>query len=302
MDAALGLEPAVGVGADHFHRDRLDPGLLARALLDPLELVPVRFRPAAVHPQQHLGPVLGLGPAGAGVNLEEAVVAVGLAREQALELQAREPLAQRAERGLGLGPSLGVALLLGDLGQRHAVVERLLQAALALDRIGQAGALAHHLLRALGLVPECSGSRLRRSARRAGAAPRPSQRCLLSRASPCSICSAKWLISARMEPPALPSRMAVALASSTIQRRRQRPWTAPSRADSVGRDREQRETAARSDRRLAAADRERSVEPAGLGCAAAAAGQARRCPVRRRADAGGRAARRAGAVGSVPGR
>ena len=45
------------------------------------------FRPAEIHAQQHLGPVLALGAAGTGVDLEEAVEAIGLAREQALELQ-----------------------------------------------------------------------------------------------------------------------------------------------------------------------------------------------------------------------
>ena len=44
--------------------------------------------PARIHAQQHAGPVLALGAAGAGMDFEIAVVAVGLAGQQRLELAA----------------------------------------------------------------------------------------------------------------------------------------------------------------------------------------------------------------------
>ncbi len=86
MHAALGLEPAIGVGAGDPDRRRFDPGLLAAALFEPFDLVAVRLGPARIHAQQHLGPILRLGAAGAGMDLEIAVVGVGLARQQAFEL------------------------------------------------------------------------------------------------------------------------------------------------------------------------------------------------------------------------
>ena len=47
--------------------------------------------PALVHPQQHLGPVLGVGPAGPGVDLADGVALVVLAREQRLQLELADP-------------------------------------------------------------------------------------------------------------------------------------------------------------------------------------------------------------------
>src|SRR5580704_18269343 len=102
MHAALGLEPAIGVGAADLDRRRLDPGALAGALLDPFDLVAVRLGPAHIHAQQHLGPVLRLGAAAAGMGLEIAVVGVGLARQQAFELALSGLVAQVCERRLGL--------------------------------------------------------------------------------------------------------------------------------------------------------------------------------------------------------
>ncbi len=79
VHAGFGLEPAIGVEADDLDRGRLDPGLLAAGLLDPLHLVAVLLGPAQVHAEQHLGPVLGLGAARPGIDLEEGIVGVGLA-------------------------------------------------------------------------------------------------------------------------------------------------------------------------------------------------------------------------------
>ena len=92
-------------------------------------------------------------PAPAWIS-RKAVVAVGLAGQQRLELEAGEPVPERRQRRLGLGGAVGVVLLLGELGERQAVLELVLEPVLALDRAGQAGALAHQRLGALGLVPE----------------------------------------------------------------------------------------------------------------------------------------------------
>ena len=110
-----------------------------------VHLVAVRLGPAHVHAQQHLGPVLRLGAAGAGVHLDVAVVGVGLAGQQALDLAP-----------LGLG---GERLEVGDGGiggarrrprprpvrsvraRRRRRCSSLLH---ALDLVGEPAALAHH--------------------------------------------------------------------------------------------------------------------------------------------------------------
>jgi hypothetical protein len=56
-----------------------DAGLLALGLFQIFDLEAMLLRPARVHAQQHRRPILALGPAGAGVNLEIGVKPVGLA-------------------------------------------------------------------------------------------------------------------------------------------------------------------------------------------------------------------------------
>jgi hypothetical protein len=48
----------------------------------------VRLGPAQIHPQQHFRPVLRLGAAGAGLNVQVRVVGVHLTREHAPEFEA----------------------------------------------------------------------------------------------------------------------------------------------------------------------------------------------------------------------
>ena len=106
MHAALGLEPAVGVVALDLDGRRLDAGLFALRLLDVVDLEAVLLRPAHIHAQQHAGPVLALGAAGAGMDLEIAVVGVGLAGEQRLEFAPRDLGLELAQGGFGFGDDL----------------------------------------------------------------------------------------------------------------------------------------------------------------------------------------------------
>src|SRR5271163_4418372 len=67
MYPAFGLQPAIGVEAADRNGGRFEPGFFAAAFFEPLDLVAVGFRPAHVHPQHHLGPVLRFGAAGPGM-------------------------------------------------------------------------------------------------------------------------------------------------------------------------------------------------------------------------------------------
>ena len=78
-------------------RRRLDPGLLARMMVDQFDLQAVALAPARVHAAEHLGPVLALGSAGAGVDLDIGVVGVRLAR-RAARRPCRARRARRARR------------------------------------------------------------------------------------------------------------------------------------------------------------------------------------------------------------
>src|SRR5262245_44247247 len=154
MHAVLSLEPAIGVAALDLDGGGFDARLLAAGLLEPVDLVAVLLGPARIHPQQHAGPVLAFGAASAGMDLEIAVVAVGLARKQRLELTARDVGAQPLERGLGLRHHLLIALGLAQLDHGELVVELALDAGDRSELVFERGALLHYALGALLLVPE----------------------------------------------------------------------------------------------------------------------------------------------------
>ena len=114
----------------------------------------MRVGPAHIHAQQHLGPILGLGAAGPGMDFEIAVVAVGLAREQAFEFAPRRFAAQFVERGLGLGDDRRLAFAFAQFDQFDRLVDLALDASVAADRLIEPGALAQQLLRRDGVVPQ----------------------------------------------------------------------------------------------------------------------------------------------------
>ena len=98
MLAALGLEDPVRVVALDGERRRLDPVLLARARLEDLRLEAAVCRPAKVHAQQDLRPVLRIGPAGVGLDRHDRVAGVVLAGEERVLLQSLELAPQRHDR------------------------------------------------------------------------------------------------------------------------------------------------------------------------------------------------------------
>ena len=128
--------------------------VLALGLLHVLDLVAVLLGPARVHPQQHVGPVLALGAAGAGMDFEVGIVGVGLARKQRLELAARHFNAQLLQRLLGFRNRVLILLGLAQVDHGELVVEFLLDAADRGELVLERGALLHHALRARLIVPE----------------------------------------------------------------------------------------------------------------------------------------------------
>ena len=84
VDAGFGRQQAERVVAVDHDRGALDAGLVARLVVDELALEAAALAPAQVHAQQHLGPVLRLGAAGARVDGDDGVEAVVLAAEHLL--------------------------------------------------------------------------------------------------------------------------------------------------------------------------------------------------------------------------
>ena len=78
--------------------------------------------PAGVHPVEHLGPVLGLGAAGAGVEGQDGVGGVVFPREQGLEPGRLHALHQGLIFLLQFGQQGFVLFLVAHLAQDHHIL------------------------------------------------------------------------------------------------------------------------------------------------------------------------------------
>jgi hypothetical protein len=87
VHAVLGAQVAVGVFAGDLQRRVLDARDLAVGLLQQLGAKALLVAVLEVHAQQHRGPVLRLGAAGAGLDIHEAVVWVERIGEHAPEFE-----------------------------------------------------------------------------------------------------------------------------------------------------------------------------------------------------------------------
>src|SRR5450759_892977 len=97
VDPSLSLEQPIYVLALHSQGGALEAGFVAFLRVVHLDLERTVLEPAQVHAQQHLGPVLRLGAAGAGMDGHDRAALVVLAAEEAQ-----------------LFPTLEVGLELGD--------------------------------------------------------------------------------------------------------------------------------------------------------------------------------------------
>ena len=154
MHPRFRLHPAMGIVALEQQGRGLEARFIARRLFDELDLKLASLRPARIHAGEHARPVAAFGTAGARVNFDEGVVGVSLAREQRLDLPALAFGLQGLELGNALGLDLCIALGFREFDKSHRVLELPLKARKAIQAIFKLRALAHDLLRGVGIVPE----------------------------------------------------------------------------------------------------------------------------------------------------
>src|SRR5262249_47893066 len=159
VHAGLGLHVAVRVRPLDGERRALDPGALAGLLLEQLGPEAPSLAPAEVHAEKHLGPVLRLEPAGAGVDLDDRIPGLVLAAEELGQLEGGELALDLVDLLAELVERVGVALL-RQLEEDLRLVRALALALPAPDRVEDLRGLAPDGLRLLGVVPEAGGGRL----------------------------------------------------------------------------------------------------------------------------------------------
>jgi len=94
------------------------------------------------------------------MDFEVAIVGVGLARQQALDLALARFFAQLFEVLFGFRDDRRVALGIAELDQLDRVIDLALDPTVAVDRAVQAGALAQQRLRRGRIVPQLGVFRL----------------------------------------------------------------------------------------------------------------------------------------------
>ena len=103
MNAGFGRQQSVRVLPGDGEGDALQPGLVARLVVDDLALEPAALHPSQIHAQEHLGPILRFGTAGARVNGDNRVLAIVLTAEHLLDLAGLHLPIERFDRLPELG-------------------------------------------------------------------------------------------------------------------------------------------------------------------------------------------------------
>jgi hypothetical protein len=122
-----------------------------------LGLVALPLAPAQIHPQQDVRPVLGLGPAGPGVDRHDRVGVV-IGSQHPLQLQRPDASLEGRELFRDFGEHRRVLLLAGELQQIEQVASLAVHVFEAFERFLGAGAFPHELLGLLLVVPEALGA------------------------------------------------------------------------------------------------------------------------------------------------
>ena len=133
---------------------RFETGYITLGFFHIFNLVLMRFRPAAVHAEQHLGPVLRFSTAAAGMNFQIGVVGVDFAGKQRLKLAAARLLLQFLKLLHNLGNNRFVALLFGHFCQTGQIVKSGLHFLKVCQRRFKIVFFRHQFLRFFGVVPK----------------------------------------------------------------------------------------------------------------------------------------------------
>jgi hypothetical protein len=154
VHAGLGAQPPVRIGPVDLDRGALDACDFARTLFDHLGPEAARIGPAQVHAQEHGRPVLRLGAAGAGLDVEKRAARIHVAREHAREFQQPHALIESADVAGDVGESRFVPVVLDERQQFGGIGQPAAQLVEFGDRRIEPGALPAKGLCLVRRVPD----------------------------------------------------------------------------------------------------------------------------------------------------
>ena len=138
----------------------LDARLIARLLIDDLDLETPPLAPAQIHPVKHERPVLRLRPPRPGMDLDVAIIRIGLAVEQRLELHLSDFFNACPKRSFRFHAHRLIAFAFRHLVQFQRIGKTTRHPLETADDVIHPRALAHHLLRLFLIIPEVRVFRL----------------------------------------------------------------------------------------------------------------------------------------------
>mmetsp|Transcript_53742 Transcript_53742/g.126656 ORF Transcript_53742/g.126656 Transcript_53742/m.126656 type:complete len:295 (+) Transcript_53742:1791-2675(+) len=154
VHAGLGAQQAEGVLALHLDRRALDAGHVAGRFVFQRGLEALALAVLQVLAQQHAGPVAGLGAAGAGLDVDEAVARVGRVVEHPAEFQLLDLGLQRLGVFLDRQHAGLVAVFAAHREEFGVVGQRGGQVLDGVDHRFELALFLAELLGALGVVPD----------------------------------------------------------------------------------------------------------------------------------------------------
>ena len=154
VDPRLRAQHAVGVLAGELDGRRLDAGDFAFGFFEHLDREALALAVLDVHAQQHRRPVLRLGAAGAGLDVDEGVERVGRVVEHAPEFQPGDVLLDAVDVGGDGVQRVVVVFLARHLEQVAGVGEAGGDAVEDEDDAFERLLLLAEFLRAFGLIPD----------------------------------------------------------------------------------------------------------------------------------------------------
>src|SRR5579859_2183197 len=154
MHAAFGAQRAEGVVAGDFQRGTLEPGDITRGFFEHFDGEAAAVAELQVHAFEHRRPVLRLGSAGTGLDVEEAVVGIHGIGEHAPELHPGDDFLHVGDV-LADGMQRGIVVLGASHGKQ---VARIAQPLVEFFQRGDDGfqllALTAQVLGAFGIIPD----------------------------------------------------------------------------------------------------------------------------------------------------